>query len=118
MSISHRQKLLSSHFLKLALSTALISAIIHNSRSEKNPLEIENNIYKTNPVSHKPTCTVLYKLELKHSFISLQMISTSDMIMDMSYVKANAVNSSNLLKTNGVMIPENTREIGEIMAGL
>ena len=38
--------------------------------------------------------------------------------MDMSYVKANAVNSSNLLKTNGDMIPENTREIGEIMADL
>jgi len=46
------------------------------------------------------------------------MISTSDMIMDMSYVKANAVNSSKLLKTNGDMIPENTREIGEIMADL
>ena len=32
---THRQKLLSSHFLKFPLSTALISGIIHSNTSEK-----------------------------------------------------------------------------------
>ena len=32
---THRQKLLSSHFLKFPLSTALISGIIHSNSSEK-----------------------------------------------------------------------------------
>lgn len=35
ITVTHRQKLQSSHFLKLPLSTALISGIIHSNSSEK-----------------------------------------------------------------------------------
>lgn len=38
---THRQKLLSSHFLKFPLSTASISGIIHNNSSEKILIEYE-----------------------------------------------------------------------------